>query len=83
MDKDIQGYYDAYARDGYTLTFMDKVYIETTILSDLAKEMQKAALAGKVSAEETKVAAPETPIVPPVAQPQYQPIVQPSLGVSN
>ena len=34
--KDSQGFYDQFSRDGITLTFFDKVYIESTILEDTA-----------------------------------------------
>ena len=36
--KDAQGFYDKYGRLGYTLNFMDKLYIESTIMMDKARE---------------------------------------------
>ena len=40
--KDSQGFYDKYEREGYTLSFMDKVYFETTLLFDEAREQRLA-----------------------------------------
>lgn len=40
--KDAQGFYDTYSRPGYTLNFMDKIYIESTILFDMVNEQKNA-----------------------------------------
>ena len=51
--KDSQGFYDQYEREGYTLSFMDKVYFETTMLFDEAREQRLAeADAATVAIEE-------------------------------
>ena len=41
-EKDSTGFYDKFAAEGTTLTFMDKVYIESTILQDIAREQKLA-----------------------------------------
>ena len=39
-EKDSEGFYNQFERTGYTLNFMDKVYIESTILQDTARQQK-------------------------------------------
>ena len=40
-EKDASGFYNKFERPGYTLNFMDKVYIESTILQDTAHQQKQ------------------------------------------
>ena len=71
--KDSQGFYDKYEREGYTLSFMDKVYFETTLLFDEAREQRLAeADAATVAHEEAQAFTEpvvDEPILPEIITP--------------
>ena len=81
--KDSQGFYNKFAYEGQTLTFFDKVYIESTILDDMAREQRiEAESAAAASVVEPILAPVETPVI--MDEPIVQEIVTPAapLGIT-